>query len=109
MSTVEQAPATSGSAAQHALPDPGEAVPKLALPTIGIFLASLTAFVTCTVGYINGWSPWWVTIPVNAAVTFVMFTVVHDASHYSISSVRWVNGLMGRCCGSNTAGCMIWW
>lgn len=96
MSTVEQAPATSGSAAQHALPDPGEAVPKLALPTIGIFLASLTAFVTCTVGYINGWSPWWVTIPVNAAVTFVMFTVVHDASHYSISSVRWVNGLMGR-------------
>ncbi|OBJ78364.1 electron transfer flavoprotein [Mycobacterium gordonae] len=96
MSTVEQAPATSGSAAQHALPDPGEAVPKLALPTIGIFLASLTAFVTCTVGYIDGWSPWWVTIPVNAAVTFVMFTVVHDASHYSISSVRWVNGLMGR-------------
>ncbi|WP_205875029.1 fatty acid desaturase [Mycobacterium camsae] len=96
MSTVEQAPATSGSAAQHALPDPGEAVPKLALPTIGIFLASLTAFVTCTVGYVNGWSPWWVTIPVNAAVTFVMFTVVHDASHYSISSVRWVNGLMGR-------------
>lgn len=96
MSTVEQAPATSGSAAQHALPDPGEAVPKLALPTIGIFLASLTAFVACTVGYINGWSPWWVTIPVNAAVTFVMFTVVHDASHYSISSVRWVNGLMGR-------------
>lgn len=96
MSTVEQAPATSGSAAQHALPDPGEAVPKLALPTIGIFLASLTAFIACTVGYINGWSPWWVTIPVNAAVTFVMFTVVHDASHYSISSVRWVNGLMGR-------------
>lgn len=96
MSTVEQAPATPGSAAQHALPDPGEAVPKLALPTIGIFLASLAAFVTCTVGYINGWSPWWVTIPVNAAVTFVMFTVVHDASHYSISSVRWVNGLMGR-------------
>ncbi|WP_310774556.1 fatty acid desaturase [Mycobacterium sp. Z3061] len=96
MSTVEQEQATSGSAATHALPDPGEAVPKLALPTIGIFLASLTAFVTCTVGYINGWSPWWVTIPVNAAVTFVMFTVVHDASHYSISSVRWVNGLMGR-------------
>lgn len=96
MSTVEQEQATSGSAATHALPDPGEAVPKLALPTIGIFLASLTAFATCTVGYINGWSPWWVTIPVNAAVTFVMFTVVHDASHYSISSVRWVNGLMGR-------------
>ncbi|MHA7650273.1 fatty acid desaturase [Mycobacterium sp. ML4] len=96
MSTVETNPAASGATAQHALPDPGEAVPKLALPTIGIFLASLTAFLTTTVGYLHGWSPWWVTIPVNAAVTFVMFTVVHDAAHYSISSVRWVNGLMGR-------------
>ncbi len=36
------------------------------------------------------------TIPVNAAVTPVMFTVVHDASHYAISSIRWVNGLLGR-------------
>ena len=25
-----------------------------------------------------------------------MFTVVHDASHYSISSRRWVNGAFGR-------------
>lgn len=35
-------------------------------------------------------------MPVNAAVTFVMFTVVHDASHYSISSALWVNRLFGR-------------
>lgn len=96
MATVEMDQAAPESAAHHALPDPGEAVPKLALPTIGIFLASLTGFVTATLGYVNGWSPWWVTVPVNAAVTFVMFTVVHDASHYSISSARWVNALMGR-------------
>ena len=25
-----------------------------------------------------------------------MFTVLHDASHYSISSHRWVNGVFGR-------------
>lgn len=96
MTTVETDPSAPESAAHHALPDPGEAVPKLALPTVGIFIASLTAFVVSTAGYLNGWSPWWVTIPVNAAVTFVMFTVVHDASHYSISSTRWVNGLLGR-------------
>lgn len=96
MATVEMDQAAPESATHHALPDPGEAVPKLALPTIGVFLAALTAFVTSTIGYVNGWSPWWVTIPVNAAVSFVMFTVVHDASHYSISSTRWVNGLMGR-------------
>ncbi|CAM3206121.1 electron transfer flavoprotein [Mycobacterium intermedium] len=96
MTTVEKQHAAPESAAPHALPDPGEWVPKLALPTVGIYLAGLTAFVVSTTGYINGWSPAWVTIPVNAAVTFVMFTVVHDASHYSISSTRWVNGLLGR-------------
>lgn len=88
------------SAAHHALPDPGESVPKLALPTVVIFLGALSAFVLSTFGYIeghiNGWAPLWITIPVNATVTFVMFTVVHDASHYSISSTRCVNGLFGR-------------
>lgn len=96
MSTVEIDHAAPESTAPHALPDPGESVPKLALPTVGIYLVALTSFVVATVGYINGWAPAWVTIPVNAAVTFVMFTVVHDASHYSISSTRWVNGLFGR-------------
>ncbi len=96
MSTVAIDHAAPGASAHHALPDPGESVPRLALPTVGIFLAALTVFVVSTVGYVNGWAPFWVTIPVNAAVTFVMFTVVHDAAHYSISSVRWVNGLFGR-------------
>ncbi len=32
----------------------------------------------------------------NAIAIFVMFTVLHDASHYSISSHRWVNGVFGR-------------
>lgn len=67
------------------------------LPTIGILFAALTSFVVATVGYLDGWLPWWVTVPINAAVTFMMFTVLHDASHhYSISSVRRVNGLMSK-------------
>ncbi|MCH9668674.1 MAG: fatty acid desaturase [Actinomycetia bacterium] len=97
MSTIDAiGQGAPGPSTLHALPDPGESVPKLALPTVGIFLGALTAFVLSTAGYLNGWVPVWVTIPVNAAVTFVMFTVVHDASHYSISSKRWVNGLFGR-------------
>ena len=36
------------------------------------------------------------TIALNAVAIFVMFTVLHDASHYSISSRRWVNGAFGR-------------
>ncbi|OBF65393.1 electron transfer flavoprotein [Mycobacterium sp. 852002-51971_SCH5477799-a] len=87
---------TSEPPARHAIPDPGEPAPKLAWPTIGLFLAGLTAFVLSTIAYIRGWAPIWVTIPINVAVTFTMFTVVHDAVHYAISSTRWVNGLVGR-------------
>lgn len=87
---------TSELPGRHALPDPGEQVPKLARPTIGIYVTALTAFVISTLAAIGGYAPIWVTIPVNATVVFVMFTVVHDASHYSVSSKRWVNGLVGR-------------
>jgi ring-1,2-phenylacetyl-CoA epoxidase subunit PaaE len=82
--------------ARHALPDPGESVPGLALPTIGIFSAALAVFVVSTIAAINHDVPRAVTIVVNTAVCFVMFTVVHDASHYSISRRRWVNSLLGR-------------
>jgi fatty acid desaturase/Na+-transporting NADH:ubiquinone oxidoreductase subunit NqrF len=97
MSTIDTIDrTTSEPAARHALPNPGEQVPKLAWPTIGIFVIALTAFVLSTTAAVRGLAPIWVTIPINAAVTFIMFTVVHDAVHYSISSTRWVNGLVGR-------------
>ena len=88
--------ADSQAGARQALPDPGEQVPKLAWPTVALFLAGAVAFVASTVGYISGAVPTWVPIVVNAVVTFTMFTVVHDAVHYAISSARWVNGLIGR-------------
>ena len=86
----------SGAPERRLLPDPGEQVPSLALPTIGVYATALNAFLISTVAAIAEWVPIWVTIPVNAAVTFVMFTVLHDAVHYAISSKRWVNTLVGR-------------
>ena len=88
--------ADSQPAARTALPDPGEQVPRLAWPTVALFLAGAAAFVGSTVGYVSGAVPMWVPIVVNAVVTFTMFTVVHDAVHYAISSTRWVNALIGR-------------
>jgi ferredoxin-NADP reductase/fatty acid desaturase len=97
MSTIDAIDRKSSEpAGRHALPDPGAPVPKLALPTVGIYVVALTAFVVSTVGYIQGWLPAWVTIPVNAAVTFVMFTVLHDTIHAAVSTAKWVNGLFGR-------------
>lgn len=81
---------------RHPLPDPGTGVPRLAVPTVALLLAGWVAFAASTVGYLQGWWPTWATIAVNAAVTFVMFTVSHDAIHYAVSSTRWVNGLVGR-------------
>lgn len=78
------------------LPDPGAPVPGLALPTVALLVVGWTAFLGSTVGYIQGWMPAAATIAINAVVTFVMFTVTHDAIHYAISSTRWVNGVVGR-------------
>jgi phenylacetate-CoA oxygenase/reductase PaaK subunit len=79
-----------------ALPDPGERVPALALPTLAIFVGSLVAWGLATWAVLAGAVAPWLTVPVHAAAGFVMFTVLHDAVHYSVSSTRWVNGLAGR-------------
>ncbi|GAA5165563.1 fatty acid desaturase [Pseudonocardia eucalypti] len=79
-----------------ALPDPVEPVPALAGPTVGLFAGSLVVWGLATWALLGlGVSPW-LTIPVHAAVSFMMFTVLHDAVHYSISRRRWVNAVLGR-------------
>ena len=81
---------------RHALPDPGEGVPTLSWPIVGIFTAALALFAVSSWAAIGHHAPRAVTIALNAVSIFVMFTVAHDASHYSISSKRWVNGVFGR-------------
>lgn len=86
----------SQPARRQALRKPGEPIFKLALPTIGLYLTALTVFVLSTTAGIAGLVWIGITIAVNAAVIFAMFTVVHEAVHYLISSKRWVNALVGR-------------
>ena len=81
---------------RHALPDPGEAVPTLSWPIVGIFTAALILFAASSWAAIGHHAPRPLTIALNAVAIFVMFTVLHDAAHYSISSRRWVNGVFGR-------------
>ena len=81
---------------RHALPDPGETVPKLSWPIVGIFTAALALFAASSWAAVGHHGPRALTIALNAVAIFVMFTVLHDASHYSISSKRWVNGVFGR-------------
>ncbi|HUE25986.1 MAG TPA: fatty acid desaturase [Solirubrobacteraceae bacterium] len=83
-------------AERHALPDPGELVPRLSWPIVGIFSGALTVFAASSWLALDHRAPRALTIALNAVAIFVMFTVLHDASHYSISSRRWVNGVFGR-------------
>jgi ring-1,2-phenylacetyl-CoA epoxidase subunit PaaE len=97
VSSTQLAPAGPESAgSRHALPDPGERVPMFAWPTIALFSAALATFVVSAILAIDHSVPRLLTIAVDSVVCFVMFTVAHDASHYSISRIRWVNALFGR-------------
>ena len=91
MTTAQHTPPS-----QLALPDSGERVPTLSWPIVGIFTFALTLFGASTWAALTHAVPAVASIAASAAAIFVMFTVLHDASHYSISSHRWVNVAFGR-------------
>lgn len=96
MSTTTRHPQPPAAASQHALPDPGEQVPTLSWPIVGIFTFALALFGASTWAALTDALPAIATIAASSAAIFVLFTVLHDASHYSISSHRWVNVAFGR-------------
>jgi len=78
------------------LPDPGERVPSLAWPTVFLYFGTLVLFGVEMYGFfVAGWSHW-VTVPIGAAVTFLMFSVSHESTHHAISTNTRVNNLFGH-------------
>lgn len=84
------------AASRHALPDPGEGVPTISWPVVGIFLGALAVFAVSTWAAVADLLPLPATVLLSAAAIFVLFTVLHDAAHYSVSTHRWVNVAFGR-------------
>ncbi|CAN5412423.1 fatty acid desaturase [soil metagenome] len=80
----------------HALPDPGERVPTISWPIVGIFAGAVAVFAFSTWAALTDTLSPLATIPLSATAIFVLFTVLHDAAHYSISTHRWVNVAFGR-------------
>lgn len=77
------------------LPDPGEKVPGLAWPTAALFVGTLVLFAVEVYGFlVADWSRW-VTVPMGAAATFLMFSVLHEATHHAISTNTRLNDLFG--------------
>jgi ferredoxin-NADP reductase/fatty acid desaturase len=83
-------------AVRRGVPDPGIALPRAAAPTIALFVGSLAVWVVATWLALGGHAPFWVTVPLHAAVTFTMFTVLHDAIHHATGRANWVNEVFGR-------------
>ena len=77
---VSQAPSTVSR-----IPDPREPLPAVAKPTIVLLAAGLAVWVAASVLYLNGELAWWATILINAAASYMLFTVAHDAAEKSLS------------------------
>src|SRR4051794_32587737 len=94
MSTTTEQPVPVAS--RHALPDPGERVPTISWPVVGIFSGALALFAFSTWAALAERLPVPATVVLSATAIFVLFTVLHDAAHYSVSTHRWVNVAFGR-------------
>ena len=88
----EQAPAPGAAR----LPDPGEPIPSLAAPTVLLFGAAATLFGVTLAFAVAGTLPYPIAIPLLALANYLFFTVLHDASHRTISQTDGVNTWFGR-------------
>lgn len=78
------------------LPDPGERVPRLAIPTALLYAGTLGLFALEMYGVFGAHWSGWVTVPMGAAVTFLMFSVLHEATHHAVSTNTRVNNAFGH-------------
>ncbi|MEB3021662.1 fatty acid desaturase [[Mycobacterium] crassicus] len=96
MSVLEAADSPRATGVRRRHPHPGEGIPTFAWPTFGLAVGGIAVFVWVAVGAVRGSLPAWVVIPLSTLVTYVMFSVAHEALHRSFCSVRWVNAVVGR-------------
>ena len=78
------------------LPDPGEPIPDLAAPTVAMFGVAALLFGATLAAAVAGELPYAIAIPLLAIANYLFFTVLHDASHRSISQTDSVNKWLGR-------------
>ncbi|MDA8776325.1 fatty acid desaturase [Alphaproteobacteria bacterium] len=70
--------------------------PKVAWPTIFLFMSAWVLFGASCYGYVSGRLPLWSAILLNTVAAYFAFTVAHDATHSSVSTNRKLNDWLGR-------------
>lgn len=84
------------AAKARGLPDPGETLPAVAWPTVGLFFGALLLGLGSTIGYLDFGLPVAAAVAINAVASFAMFTVLHDASHHALGRSDAINEIFGR-------------
>lgn len=69
--------------------------PVLALPTFLLFVASMASIGGVWYLALTGQISVWVGAIANGLLTYLLFSVIHDASHMSLSRIKWVNETIG--------------
>lgn len=69
--------------------------PLLALPTAVLFVASMTGLGLVWYMALIGQIPLWAGASINGLLTYVLFSVIHDAAHLSLSRMKWLNETIG--------------
>lgn len=90
---------SSTSAAPEAIrriPDPEEPVPPLALATVALFAGCWVLWLGSTALAVGGVWWWGLSVALNVVACFAIFTVSHETSHHTASTVPGVNLWLGR-------------
>lgn len=69
--------------------------PYTAWPTLSLFLLACSIFTFSIYSTIQVSMPIGLAILCNAIAQFMLFTVLHDASHRSLSQIQWINESLG--------------
>ena len=73
-------------------------VPNVAYPTLLLFVAAMSGFVTASFSYLAGMLSPAAVVVTNAIMIYVLFTPMHDAAHGSVAASKLVNAVVGRLC-----------
>lgn len=88
--------AMSGDYPPPLIPPTGEILPKVAWPTVTLFLAAFGVWCVSMWAALTGSQPLWISVLANSVVSYLMFTVTHDASHHALGKSSWLNTLIGQ-------------
>jgi ferredoxin-NADP reductase/fatty acid desaturase len=80
----------------RAVPAPRVALPAVSAPVVLLFAGALAVWALASRLLLAGLVPAVVTVVLNTAATFAMYTVVHESAHHSAGKLTWVNEVLGR-------------